>query len=81
MDLIDRAALLDDLGETHPMDYNAIAVRCTVVSQPAVEAVPLDKLCAKLAATQMSVRGEPMSLTLDADGWRMIILDWMEEET
>lgn len=43
------------------------------------DAVPLDKLCAKLAETQMSVRGEPMSLTLDADGWRMIILDWMEE--
>ena len=79
MDLIDRAALLQDLGDPHPLNYNAIAARCTVVSQPAVEAVPLDRLCAKLAETQMSVRGEPMSLTLDADGWRMIILDWMEE--
>ncbi len=36
-DLIDRQAALDALGDVHPLDYNAIAVRNRIISLPAAE--------------------------------------------
>lgn len=40
-DLISRKAVLDALGEPHPMDYNACATVHIVKSIPSVDAVPV----------------------------------------
>ena len=48
-DLISRKAALELLGEPHPLDHNAIADVQKIIALPAVEAVPLDKLCELLA--------------------------------
>lgn len=48
MDLIDRAAAIETLGEPHPLDYNRISAVEKIRGLPSVEAVPLDKLCAWL---------------------------------
>ena len=90
MDLIDRAALLKDLGEPHTLDYNAIATVCKVKEQPTIEAVPLEPLCEWLSGHA----GRPMDCVghlcgkCEFDGvgvgqekcWENLIRKWMEEQ-
>lgn len=41
MDLISRKAVLDALGEPHPMDYNACSVVRLVKDIPTIDAAPV----------------------------------------
>ena len=96
MDLIDRAALLKDLGEPHTLDYNAIATVCKVKEHPTIEAVPLDKLCEWLASwDEQAIPCSACSSVFRAGRcprvvlgfvcgstkhWKMLIRKWMEEQ-
>ena len=55
MDLIDRAAAIETLGEPHPLDYNRISAVEKIRGLPSVEAVQLDKLCEWLAGWDIQV--------------------------
>lgn len=48
-DLISRKAVLELLGEPHPLDYNAIADVQKIIALPSVPAVPLNKFCECIA--------------------------------
>ena len=43
------------------------------------QAVPLGELCEVLARHEITVQGEPICAKLDADGWRMILSEWLSE--
>lgn len=91
-DLISRAAVLEALGEPHPMDYNACSVVRIVKDTPSVSAVPLDKLCEWLAsfraelpvAVACNYRGAKVCTDCDymdrslVDCWKRILTRWME---
>lgn len=89
-DLISRRETLEILGEPHPLDYNTVAAVQKIIALPAVEAVPLDKLC-----EWMNVHcGRPNDCNgrlcgecnLDGEGfeyetcWKILLTEWMEEQ-
>ena len=49
MDLIERAAAIETLGEPHPLDYNRISAVEKIRGLPSVDAISIDKLCEWLA--------------------------------
>lgn len=83
MNLIERAAALDALGEK-PFNWNETpeeqaAIRewasayNAIASLPIIEAVPLDALCEWLAAQDFTVKGEPIVAKLDKETWANVI--------
>ena len=77
MDLIDRAAAIETLGEPHPLDYNRISAVEKIRGLPSVEAVPLDKLCEWL---ERNAAGRWNGLEYTAAGWKDELTRWMEEQ-
>lgn len=94
MDLIDRAAAIETLGEPHPLDYNMISAVEKIRELPTIEAVPLDKLCEWLTANRVSIPcrlceyDDAGECTVQNDmskpcpnttrDWRRVITKWME---
>ena len=87
MDLIDRASALEALGEK-PFNWNdtpeeQAAIReynsayNAIACLPAVEAVPLDKLCEWLAKNASWYATE---IDGDPEEWKSILTEWMEEQ-
>jgi hypothetical protein len=74
MELIDRAAAIETLGEPHPLDYNRISAVEKIRGLPSVEAVPLDKLCEWLQENASLTYGTLIS----AAGWKHELTRWME---
>jgi len=77
VDLIDRAAAIETLGEPHPLDYNRISAVEKIRGLPSVEAVPLDKLCEWL---ERNAAGRWNGLEYTAAGWKDELTRWMEEQ-
>lgn len=90
-DLISRKAALELLGEPHPLDHNAVADVQKIIALPAVEAVPMDMLCNKLAVhlgflpcdtSVICGDYEPKctgSIEKRAECWKRTLAKWMEE--
>lgn len=82
-DLISRKSALELLGEPHPLDHNAIADVQKIIALPAVDAVPLDKLCECLVRKRIGfvdeVDGKRMTGELTKGAWAALITEWMEE--
>ena len=94
MDLIDRAAAIETLGEPHPLDYNRISAVEKIRGLPSVESVQLDKLCEWLTANRVSIPcrlceyDDAGECTVQNDmskpcpnttrDWRRVITNWME---
>ena len=68
MDLIDRAAAIETLGEPHPLDYNRISAVEKIRGLPSVDAVPLDKLCEWLAEQDYEIYCYLCHDAFDSDG-------------
>lgn len=95
MDLIDRAALLKDavwlrggnITESYANGYmdGLDAVEKAIRALPAVEAVPLDKLCEWLGKCanpcKIGIRCHyPDDCMPTVECWRYVLTKWMEEQ-
>ena len=91
-DLISRKAALELLGEPHPLDYNTVTAVQKIIALPAVEAVPLDKLCEWLARNAFAFECEDCEeyckalldceheVGSDQEYWKNKLTKWMEEQ-